>query len=279
VTANTPIDMLHWIPEPLTHDFMLRAFLGMSLCAIACACIGSHLVVRRMTFVGSALTHTLLPGVVAAWLMGISTYIGAGVAALITAGLVILVGRRRESGEDAAIGVVQSALFAFGIILMAQAQSWRDFTGLLFGSVLGIDDAELILMASLCVLVVGVLIAIHKELEVSALDEDYASMAGARPTFLRLLLVALAGIAAASAVRLVGAMLTTAFLIVPAAGGVLLARSLSQAIFWSVTLSLLGGTAGLFVSYYYESIPAGAGMVMGCCLTFALARLWRAWRG
>ena len=225
--------MLHWIPEPLTHAFMQRAFLGMALCAIACACIGSHLVVRRMTFVGSALTHTLLPGVVAAWLMGISTYIGAGIAGLVTAGLVVLVGRRRESGEDAAIGVVQSALFALGIILMAQAQSWRDFTGLLFGSVLGIDDAELVLMASLCLLVVGVLIVIHKELEASALDEDYASMAGARPTLMRLLLVALAGIAAASAVRLVGAMLTTAFLIVPAAGGVLLARSLSQAIFWS----------------------------------------------
>jgi manganese/iron transport system permease protein len=279
VTANTPTDMLHWIPEPLTHAFMQRAFIGMALCAIACAFIGSHLVVRRMTFVGSALTHTLLPGVVAAWLLGISTYIGAGVAGLLTAGLVVLVGRRRESGEDAAIGVVQSALFALGIILMAQAQSWRDFTGLLFGSVLGIDDAELVLMASLCLLVVGVLIVIHKELEASALDDDYASMAGARPIILRLLLVALAGIAAASAVRLVGAMLTTAFLIVPAAGGVLLARSLSQVIFWSVSLSLIGGTSGLFVSYYYESIPAGAGMVMGCCLAFVLARLWRSWRG
>lgn len=271
--------MIDWIAEPLAQPFMRHALLGLALSAIACAAIGAHLVVRRMTFVGSALTHTLLPGVVAAWLLGVSPYLGAAVAALATALLIALAGGRRETGEDAAIGVAQSTLFALGIVLMAQSQSWRDFTGLLFGTALGIDEADLVLMALLAAVVLLALLFTHKELEASALDEDYARLAGVRPALLRLALVGLAGLAAASAVRLLGAMLTTALVIVPAAGGVLLARSLLGAIAWSIALALLGGAGGLLASYHMESLPAGAGMVLGCCLSFGLARLWRSVRG
>ena len=271
--------MPDWIAEPLGHEFMRRALLGLALCGVACACIGTHLVVRRMTFVGSALTHTLLPGVVAAWLLGLSPYLGAAVAALATAALIALAGGRRETGEDSAIGVAQSALFALGIVLMARSQSWRDFTGLLFGTALGIDTAELVLMAALAAVVAVALALSHRALEAAALDEDYARLAGLRPALLRLALVGLAGLAAASAVRLLGAMLTTALLIVPASAGALLARSLLGAIVWSVALAWIGGGAGLLASYHLESLPSGAGMVLGCCAAFGLARLWRALRG
>lgn len=271
--------MPDWIAEPLSHAFMRHAFLGLGLCGLACAAIGTHLVVRRMSFVGSALTHTLLPGVVAAWLLGLSPYLGALVAALATAALIALAGGRRETGEDAAIGVAQSALFALGVVLMARSQSWRDFTGLLFGTALGIDTPELVLMAALAAVVAVTLAFSHRALEASALDEEYARLAGLRPALLRLALVGLAGLAAASAVRLLGAMLTTALLIVPASAGALLARSLLGAIVWSVALAWVGGGLGLLASYHIEALPAGAGMVLGCCAAFAGARLWRALRG
>jgi manganese/iron transport system permease protein len=271
--------MTDWILEPFSHGFMQRAWLGMACCAAACACIGTHLVARRMTFVGSALTHTLLPGVVAAWLLGVSPHLGAVVSALATAALIALAGGRRESGEDAAVGVAQSALFALGILLMAQAQSWRDFTGLLFGTALGIGPGEVAMMAALALAVLGALALGHRALEASALDEDYARLAGLRPALLRLALVALAGVAAAGAVRLLGAMLTSALLIVPAAAGLLLARSLAGAMAWAAGIALLGCTAGLLASYHLSSLPSGAAMVMGCCGGFVVARAWRALRG
>lgn len=271
--------MPDWIAEPLGHAFMRHAFLGLALCGLACASIGAHLVVRRMSFVGAALTHTLLPGIVAAWLLEVSPYLGAVAAALATAALIALAGGRRETGEDAAIGVAQSALFALGVVLMARSQSWRDFASLLFGTALGIDTPELVLMGVLAGAVVAALALSHRALEASALDEDYARLAGLRPAVLRLALVGLAGLAAASAVRLLGAMLTTALLIVPASAGVLLARSLAGAIAWSVAVAWIGGSVGLLASYHIESLPAGAGMVLGCCAAFALARVWRAVRG
>ena len=200
-------------------------------------------------------------------------------AALATAALIALAGGRREAGEDAAVGVAQSALFAVGILLMAWTQSWRDFTSLLFGSVLGVDGGELVWVAGLAVGTLGILALSHRALEASAVDEAHAQLAGLRPALLRLALVALAGLAAASAVRLIGAMLTSALIIVPAAGGLLLGRSLAGAMAWASAIAVAGCTLGLAASYHFENLPSGAAMVLGCCLGFALARSWRALRG
>ena len=263
----------------LSHPFMQRALLAAALCGVACACIGTHLVARRMTFVGSALTHTLLPGIAAAFLLGLPTHLGALAAAAATAGLIALAGGRRGGGEDAAIGVAQSALFAAGVVLMASSGSWRDFGGMLFGSVLGVGEGDLAWTAVLAAGTVALLLAGHRALEASAVDEDYARAAGLRPALLRLGLVLLAGAAAASAVSLLGAMLTSALLIVPAAGGLLLGRSLAGAMLWASAIAVVGSAAGLLASYHVEALPSGAAMVAGCCAGFALARLWRALRG
>lgn len=267
------------LTEAFSHPFMRRALLASVICGVACACIGTHLVARRMSFVGSALTHTLLPGVAAAWLLGFSPYAGALAAALATAALIALAGGRRESGEDAAVGVAQSALFAAGILLMSWTQSWRDFTSLLFGTVLGVDHAELAWVGGLGAVSLLALAAGHRALEAEAVDETHARMAGLRPALLRLALVALAGLAAASAVRIIGAMLTSALLIVPAAGGLLLGRSLAGAMAWASAIAVVGCTAGLAASYHLEGLPSGAAMVLGCCAGFGLARAWRALRG
>jgi manganese/iron transport system permease protein len=270
------------MPDPtgaLGHPFMQRALVAALCCGVACACIGTHLVARRMTFVGSALTHTLLPGIAAAFLLGFSPYLGALGAAAVTAGLIALAGVRREGREDAAIGVAQSALFAAGVLIMARSGSWRDFGGMLFGSVLGVGEGDLAWTAALAAGTVATLLAGHRALEAAAVDEDYARGAGLRPELLRIGLVLLAGAAAASAVGLLGAMLTSALLIVPAAGGLLLGRSLAGAMAWASAIAATGVTAGLIASYHIEALPSGAAMVGGCCAGFALARAWRALRG
>lgn len=269
------------MPDPgaLAHPFMQRALVAAACCGVACACIGTHLVARRMTFVGSALTHTLLPGIAAAFVLGFSPYLGALAAAAVTAGLIALAGVRREGREDAAIGVAQSALFAAGVVIMARSQSWRDFGGMLFGSVLGVGQDDLLWTAGLAAGTVATLLAGHRALEAAAIDEDYARAAGLRPGLLRVGLVLLAGAAAASAVSLLGAMLTAALLIVPAAGGLLVGRSLAGAMAWASAIAVAGSAGGLLLSYHMEGLPSGAAMAGGCCAGFALARLWRALRG
>ena len=124
---------------------------------------------------------------------------------------------------------------------------------------------------------VGVLFGLrvlHKELELASFDEEYASLLGARPGLMRMVRLALVALGAVSCVRLVGALLTTALFVIPAATGVLLGRTVPQVMAWGVACALAGGVSGLYLSYYLPAVPSGAGIVLCCALPYLLARLF-----
>ena len=266
--------MLDLLLEPLTEPFFVRALLAVALGGVTCACLGAYVVLRRMAFVSTALTHSILPGVVGALLLGFSPYLGALAAALLTAGGAAWLAARKGASEDSAIGVMLSVMFAAGVALMQQANSWRDFTGLLFGSVVAVGPDDLKVIAVTAAGVLFGLRVLHKELELASFDEEYASLLGARPGLMRVVLLALVALGAVSCVRLVGALLTTALLVIPAATGVLLGRTVPQVMAWGVGCALAGGVAGLYLSYYLPAVPSGAGIVLCCALPYLLARLF-----
>ncbi len=266
--------MLDLLLEPLSEPFFVRALLAVALGGVTCACLGAFVVLRRMAFVSTALTHSILPGVVGAMLLGFSPYLGALAAALLTAGGAAWLASRKGSSEDSAIGVMLSVMFAAGVALMQQANSWRDFAGLLFGSVVAVGEADLMVIAATAAGVLAGLRVLHKELELASFDEEYATLLGARPGLMRVVLLALVALGAVSCVRLVGALLTTALFVIPAATGVLLGRTVPQVMAWGVGCALAGGGAGLYLSYYLPAVPSGAGIVLCCALPYLLARLF-----
>ena len=269
----TPTAMLNPILAPLSEDFFLRALVAILLCGVSAACLGTYIVVRRMAFISTALTHSILPGIVAAALLGISLYVGALVAALLTAAGVAWISSRKGNSEDSAIGVMLSVMFALGIALMSVGHAWRDFTGLLFGSIVSVGMADLILIALTSFIVLLVLRVLHKELELSSFDEEYAQLIGAKPSVLRMVLLVLIALAAVASVRLVGALLTTALFVIPSATGVRLGKSLAQAMAWSAFCAVFGGVSGLYLSYYISGMPSGAAIVLCCATPYFIVRL------
>jgi len=217
--------MLEPLLAPLREDFFLRALAAVILGGVTCACLGAYVVLRRMAFVSTALTHSILPGIV-------------------------------------------------GIALMQQARSWRDFGGLLFGSVVSVGPEDLLAIGLTAAVVLLSLRALHKELELASFDEEYARLLGARPGLMRAVLLALVAVGAVGCVRLVGALLTTALFVIPAATGVLLGRTLAGVMAWGAAVAVLGGIAGLYLSYHVPSVPSGAGIVLCCALPYLLARLF-----
>ena len=228
----TTIAMLEPITQPLAEPFFVRALLAIALSGATCACLGAYVVLRRMAFVSTALTHSILPGVVGALLLGFSPYLGALIAALLTAAGAAWLASRKGTSEDSAVGVMLSVMFAGGIALMQQANSWRDFAGLLFGSVVSVGREDLLVIGVTATLVLFGLRALHKELELASFDEEYASLLGARPALMRVVLLVLVALGSVACVRLVGALLTTALFVIPAATGVLLGRTLPQVMAW-----------------------------------------------
>ncbi len=265
--------MLEPFLEPLREPFFQRALLAVALSGVTCACLGAYVVLRRMAFLSTALTHSILPGVVGAVLLGLSPYVGALAAALLTAGGIAWLSARRGTSEDSAIGVMLSVMFAAGIALMSAAHAWRDFTGLLFGSVVSVGPTDLLVIGLTTVAVLFLLRVLHKELELASFDEEYAELIGARPAWLRAALLLLVALGAVACVRLVGALLTTALFVLPSATGVLLGRTVPQVMGWGVACAVGGGVAGLYLSYHVPGVPSGAGIVLCCAAPYLVARL------
>ncbi len=265
--------MLELFLEPLREPFFQRALLAVVLSGLTCACLGAYVVLRRMAFLSTALTHSILPGVVGAILLGLSPYVGALAAALLTAGGIAWLSARRGTSEDSAIGVMLSIMFAAGIALMSAAQAWRDFTGLLFGSVVSVGATDLLIIGLTSTGILFTLRVLHKELELASFDEEYAELIGARPAWLRAVLLILVALGAVACVRLVGALLTTALFVIPSATGVLLGRTLPQVMGWGIACALFGGISGLYLSYHIAGVPSGAGIVLCCALPYLIARL------
>jgi ABC-type Mn2+/Zn2+ transport system permease subunit len=268
------IAMLEFLTGPLAEPFFVRALAAVALSGATCACLGAYVVLRRMAFVSTALTHSILPGVVGAMLLGFSPYLGALAAALLTAAGAAWLAARRGTSEDSAVGVMLSVMFAAGVALMQQANSWRDFAGLLFGSVVAVGTADLVVIGVTAVVVLTGLRVLHKELELASFDEEYASLLGARPALMRVVLLGLVALGSVACVRLVGALLTTALFVIPAATGVLLGRTLPQVMAWGVACALAGGVGGLYLSYHVPAVPSGAGIVLCCALPYLAARVF-----
>lgn len=262
--------LMDWLTEPFSAAFMQRALIAASLAGVNCTVIGVYVVLRRMSFFGGALSHTVLPGMVFAFLRGVDIFWGALGAALATAFGVGWLSRRRELGEDALIGVVLSGMFAIGVLMMSQINSFRDFNALLFGSVLGVAPSDLWLTAAVSVIVLLVVTLINKELELASVDPEYARVIGARPNRLRTLLLVLTALSAVTAVRVVGALMATALLITPAAAALLWARSVLWAMVLGSSIAVFSVLAGLVVSYHYD-YSSGASIVLAATACFLVS--------
>lgn len=262
--------MTNWLLEPLTYNFMQSGLLAAVLVGLTCATLGVYVVLRRMAFIGDALAHTVLPGLVIAYLNSWNLAGGALAAGLATALLIGWLSQRQEMREDTAIGIVFTGMFALGILLMSTVGSFRDFTHMLFGNILGVTNSDLLFIGSVALVVLTLLALFHKELELTSVDPGYAAVIGLRVHWLRYLLLCLLALAVVSAIQAVGVVLTSALLVTPAAAASLLTHRLTRMMALAGLFAIMSGVVGLYASYY-GSFSSGAAIVLVCTIFFGLA--------
>lgn len=261
---------MDWLIEPFRLSFMQTAALAAVLVGITCATLGVYVVLRRMAFIGDALAHTVLPGLVVAYMNQWNLFGGALIAGVLTALGIGWLTRRQAIREDTAIGVLFTGMFALGILLMSSVRSFRDFTHILFGYILGVTTDQLIVIAAIAIVVVAILVLLHKELELTSFDPIHAEVIGLRAEWLRYVLLVLMALAVVSAVQAVGVVLTSALLVVPAAAASLLTSRLPRMMLLSIGIAVFSSIAGLIFSYRAD-VSSGAAIVIVCIACFALA--------
>ena len=270
--------MGNWLIEPLEYAFMRSGLLAALLVGLTCATLGVYVVLRRMAFIGDALAHTVLPGLVVAYLNSWNLFGGAVVAGLLTAMGIGWLSRRQEIREDTAIGILFTGMFALGILLISTVRSFRDLSHILFGDILGVTSLDLALIAGVAVLVLSVLALLHKELELTSFDPMHAEVMGLRADVVRYGLLVLLALTVVVGIQAVGVVLTNALLITPAATAALLTDRLPRMMVIAALIAMVSGLIGLYASYYF-SVSSGAAIVLTCTACFSLAWVGRSlWR-
>jgi manganese/iron transport system permease protein len=266
--------------DPFQSGFMQRALVEAVLLGVVGGIVGVHVVLRRLEFMTDALTHTVFPGMAAAFLLGGSLYLGALVTGVISAVLLTLLTRNRRVTSDAALAVLLTGFFSIGVIMVSRGTSFTaDLNVLLFGRVLAVDTAEIVTTAATGIFVLAVLWLLHKELVLRAFDPDAAAALGYPIGRLDLVLNIVVTLVVVSAVKAVGSVLVIALLITPAATARLLVRRRVGAMMAvSAAVGALGGWLGLVVSYegsvhHGWRLASGATIVLTSTAIFAVALL------
>ena len=263
--------MIDFLTEPFQFTFMQSALVASLLIALTCGVLGVYVVLRRMAFIGDAVSHTAMPGLVAAYLNGWSLFGGALVAGVATALGIGWLSRRGILREDTAIGVVFTGLFALGVMMMSATKSFRDVTSLLFGNVLGVTEDDVALIAVVTAAVCLTVLLVHKELELTSFDPVHAQVVGISADVVRYLLLILLAMAVVVGIQAVGVVLVSGLLITPAAAASLLTTRLLRMMLLAVIIAFASVTAGLYVSYYMN-VSAGAAIVL--CGSVAFMGAW-----
>lgn len=263
-----------WLTDPFQYGFMQTGLLAATLVGLTCAAAGVYVVLRRMAFIGDALAHTILPGLVVAYLNGWNLFGGAVVAGIATALGIGWLSRRDVVREDTAIGVLFTAMFALGILLISTVRSFRDLSHMLFGDLLGVTTADLRLIALVAAVVLILLALFHKELELTSFDPIYAEVIGLRADLVRYGLLVVLALTVVAGIQAVGVVLTSALLVTPAAAASLITNRLPRMMLVAALIAVASGIAGLYASYYFN-VSSGAAIVLACTACFGLALLAR----
>ncbi|HET6261540.1 MAG TPA: iron chelate uptake ABC transporter family permease subunit, partial [Chloroflexia bacterium] len=240
------MDIFHWLTDPLQFTFMQRALVEVVLMGITCGLIGTYVVLRGMAFIGDALAHAIFPGVVIAFLLHASFFLGALLFGGLTAVAIGALARNRRVSEDTAIGVLFAGMFALGIVLISTVEGYTaDLASFLFGNVLGVSVEDLIASVVIGALVLVLLVLFHKELVLVTFDNDMAEAAGLPVWLLNLGLLLLIAVTIVVSLRAVGNILVVAMLVTPAAAARLWTDRLRVMMGLSALFGALAGVLGL----------------------------------
>jgi manganese/iron transport system permease protein len=266
--------VVEWFLRPWERVFMQHAFLAIIVVGIVCGVIGCFVVLRGMAFLGDAFAHAVFPGVVIAFLVGGSIFMGALAAAIIVSLFIGLLSQTERIREDTAIGVMFAGAFALGIALISTTRSYsRDLASFLLGNILGVSRSDLILTAATGAVVIGVLTVFRREFVLITFDRTLASSLGIRLWRYDQLFLVLLALAIVTALQTVGNILVLAMLVTPAATARLVADRLSRMLVLSAGVGALSGIGGLYVSFY-SNVASGAAIVLVATAIFFI--VWMA---
>jgi len=262
-----------FITDPLTHEFMRKALLMSSLVAAVCGFLSSYLTLKGWALMGDAVSHSVMPGVVVAYALGLPFSLGSFIFGVGSVALIGFIKQKSRVKEDTVIGLVFTGFFALGIVLVSKIKSNIDLHSILFGSPLGISLSDVKQTIFISLLVVILLSIFRKDLMLYCFDPRHAKTVGINVLFLHYLLLTCLSLAAVVGLQSVGIILVVAMLITPGATAYLLTDKFDNMTVISVLSAIISSLIGIYVSFWFD-LETGGSIVLAQTFIFLFAFLF-----
>ncbi len=263
-------ELIDHLLQPFQFEFFNKAIIAAVMVGGLCGLIGVYVVLRRMSYIGHGLSHSIFGGAVVSYVLSLNFYLGAGAWGFLSALIINSVSRKRKVSVDAAIGIVTTASFAVGVAIISKSRSFtKNFDAALFGNILGIKDGDLWVIAGVTVGVAAVIFTIYKQLLFSTFDPEVAPVYGVSTrwidTFFALALAATIIVS----MQILGVTLIAASLVIPATVARLLTDNFHKMVIYSIILGIFSAVIGIYLSFEVD-VSSGASIVITAAIIFII---------
>ena len=248
--------MIETLLQPFQFPFMQNAFFIMLMISVPTSLLSCYLVLKGWSLMGDAISHAVLPGVVAAYVLGIPLIIGAFCAGMFCALATGFLSENSRVKQDTVMGIVFSGMFGFGIVMYTKISTDMHLDHILFGNMLGVGSEDLWTAGLISLFVAIIVIAKQRDLMLHAFDPVQAQAVGLRVGWLHYGLLALISLTIVATLSAVGIILSIGLLIAPGAIAFLLTQQFSRMLPIAVGVTMLSAVLGVYASFYVDSAPA-----------------------
>ena len=272
--------------DMFTEVWAFRALMASCMVGVMCGALGAFIVLRNMSMIGDALSHAILPGVVVAFVIfgysSLGFFVGAVIAGLIAAVAITWIQQRIKTKNDAAIGIVFTAMFSFGVIGISRVSRsggvHLDLKDFLFGNILGVSDQDILMTGIVSLFVILSIVVLYRYLFVSTFQPVIAQTMGISVNFIHYYLMLLLSFAVVASLQTVGVILVVAMLITPASTALLISDKLKNVVWISAAIGLISAFLGLYIAMVYDTTP-GPAMAVAATFIYLLAAFFAPRKG
>jgi ABC-type Mn2+/Zn2+ transport system permease subunit len=250
--------------EPYKYEFFRNGLLVAVIAGALCGLLGVFVVLRGMSYIGHGLSHAVFGGAAASAVMKVNYFLGAGIWGIVSGVLIGRISRKRVIGADAAIGVVTTGSFAVGLMLLNRyGQAKRSIEAVLFGSVLGVQTADIVAVSAVAIGVLAIIVLGYRRLLYATFDPEVARISGVRVGAVEVLLMAMLSCTIIVTMRVIGTLLISALLVVPAATTRLMTNSFARMLTIAPVVGAVSSFVGMNLAYHWDTSASGTIIAVG----------------
>ena len=242
---------------PFQYSYMLYAMWVSALVGAVCAFLSAYLMLKGWSLIGDALSHSIVPGVAGAYMLGLPFALGAFLAGGLAAGAMLFLNQRTGLKEDTIIGLVFTSFFGLGLFMVSVSPVPINVQTIVMGNILAISPADTLQLAIIGFVSLAILLAKWKDLMAAFFDEAHARSIGLRPGLLRLMFFTLLSASCVAALQTVGAFLVIAMVVTPGATAYLLTDRFPRLLALSVAIGTLTCFLGAYLSFFLDGATGG----------------------